>query len=193
MLSHTGLTAGLAERFRALVNVTQNSGQIARELIETRCTRGADIARKMRFSEDVAEGIQNLDEHWDGGGMPLGVSGAAIPMFSRIALLAQVVDVFHTANGIDGAQREVRRRSGTWFDPQLVEAFERIAGRPEFWAMLRSESLQQAIFALEPAQSVKTVDEDYLDDIAAAFAQVIELEESLHRAATASASRCSPT
>jgi HD-GYP domain-containing protein (c-di-GMP phosphodiesterase class II) len=174
VLSHTGLKAGLAERFRALVNVTQNSGQIARELIETRCTRGADIARKMRFSEDVADGIQNLDEHWDGGGMPLGVSGAAIPMFARIALLAQVIDVFHTAAGIEGARQEVRQRTGTWFDPQLAEAFERIAGRPEFWATLRSESLQQAIFALEPAQRVKTVDADFLDDIAAAFAQVID-------------------
>jgi HD-GYP domain-containing protein (c-di-GMP phosphodiesterase class II) len=106
--------------------------------------------------------------------MPLGVSGAAIPMFARIALLAQIIDVFHTANGIEAARKEVRNRSGTWFDPQLAEAFERIAARPEFWATLRSESLQQALFALEPAQRVRTVDEDYLDDIAAAFAQVID-------------------
>jgi len=40
--------------------------------------------------------------------------------------------------------------------------------------MLRSPKLQQAIFALEPAQRSTLVDEDYLDDIAAAFAQVVD-------------------
>jgi hypothetical protein len=60
VLTHTGLQAGLTERFRALINIFQNGGTIARELIETRCQRGADIARKMRFSEYVAEGMRNL-------------------------------------------------------------------------------------------------------------------------------------
>lgn len=174
VLAHTGLKAGLAERFRAIVNIFQNGGQIARELIETRCHRGADIARKMRFSEAVAQGIQNLDEHWDGAGMPAGLRGTEIPINSRIALMAQVVDVFHTANGADAARREVGDRAGTWFDPQLAEAFERIAVRPSFWSTLGAEDLQQAIFTLTPGQSTTLVDEDYLDDIAAAFAQVID-------------------
>ena len=174
VLAHTGLKAGLAERFRAIVAILQNGGQIARELIETRCQRGAEIARTMRFPEGVALGIQNLDEHWDGGGKPAGVRGAAIPVYSRIALLAQVIDVFLTGNGIAAAHREARHRARTWFDPQLVEAFERVAARPGFWDMLRSENIQQAIHALEPAQHVQAVDGDYLDDIAAAFAQVID-------------------
>jgi hypothetical protein len=59
VLSHTGLKAGLADRIRALVNVFLSSGQIAQELVQTRCHRGAEIARKMRFSEAVAQGIQN--------------------------------------------------------------------------------------------------------------------------------------
>jgi HD-GYP domain-containing protein (c-di-GMP phosphodiesterase class II) len=174
VLSHTGLKAGLAERIRTLVNVFLSGGQIARELVETRCHRGAEIARKMRFGEAVAQGIQNLDEHWDGGGMPLGLSGEAIPIYSRIALIAQVIDVFQVANGVDAAKAEIGHRAGTWFDPQLVAAFERVGARSEFWTTLRSNDLQQAIFALEPARQSAAVDEDYLDDIAAAFAQVID-------------------
>ena len=174
VLSHTGLKAGLAERFRTLVGVFLKSGEIARELVETRCHRGADIARKMRFSETVAQGIQNLDEHWDGGGMPLGLRGDAIPIYSRIALLAQVVDVFQIANGVEAAMLAVTQRAGTWFDPQLTAAFERIAARPQFWTTLRSQTLQQAIFSLKPGQSSALVDDDYLDDIAAAFAQVVD-------------------
>src|ERR1700681_29813 len=93
VLAHTGLKAGLAERFRAIIRTCQNSGRIAQELIETRCQRGAEIARMMRFSEAVALGIQNLDEHWDGGGMPTRLRGAEIPIYSRIALMAQIIDV----------------------------------------------------------------------------------------------------
>jgi HD-GYP domain-containing protein (c-di-GMP phosphodiesterase class II) len=174
VLAQTGLKGSLAERFHALVNVVQNGGQIARELIETRCQRGAEIARKMRLPEGVAQGIQNLDEHWDGGGMPVRLRGPTIPIYSRIALLAQVIDMFHSSHGIEAARREARHRSGTWFDPQLVRAFERVADRPQFWDTLRSPNLHDAICALESAQRVKMVDEDHLDDIAAAFAKVID-------------------
>jgi HD-GYP domain-containing protein (c-di-GMP phosphodiesterase class II) len=173
VLSHTGLKAGLAERFRAIVNIFQNGGEIARELIETRCHRGADIARRMRFSEPVAEGIRNLDEHWDGGGKPLGLGGADIPIYSRLALLAQVVDVFHIANGPEAALREARNRSGSWFDPQLVAALERLAAQPGFWDTLGAEDEPEAI-PLLPRQVSLPIDEDYLDDIAAAFAQVVD-------------------
>jgi HD-GYP domain-containing protein (c-di-GMP phosphodiesterase class II) len=174
VLSHTGMQAGLAERFRALVHIFQNGGQIAQELMETRCDRGAEIARKMRFSEPVAHAIRCFDEHWDGGGRPVGLGGEEIPIYARISLLAQIVDVFHTANGIEAAKREVTRRTGTWFDPTLVAAFERIALQPGFWQTVQSNDLQKAIFALEPAQEITIVDDDYLDDIAAAFAQVID-------------------
>ena len=174
VLGHTGLKAGLAERFRAIVNIFQNGGEIARELIETRCHRGADIARKMRFSEAVAAGIQNLDEHWDGGGKPLGLGGVEIPVYSRIALMAQVIDVFHVSNGPDAALREARNRSGAWFDPELVDAFERVASRPAFWDPLRSDNRHDAAPTWTPAQASVAIDEDYLDDIAAAFAQVVD-------------------
>ena len=174
VLSHTGLKAGLAERFRAVVNIVQNGGEIARELIETRCQRGAEIARQLRFPEGVAQGIQALDEHWDGGGKPSGLAGAAIPVYSRIALLAQVVDVFHTSAGEAASRHEVRARAGTWFDPAIVEAFERVAESRSFWEVLGSDDVETAIFALEPAQRIEIADEDYLDDIAAAFARVVD-------------------
>jgi HD-GYP domain-containing protein (c-di-GMP phosphodiesterase class II) len=178
VLSHTGMTAGLADRFRALVHIFQNGGQIAQELMETRCDRGAEIARKMRFSEHVIAAIRSFDEHWNGGGMPAGLKGEEIPIYSRIALVSQVVDVFQMTNGIDAAKREVQHRTGTWFDPRVSAAFERVAARPEFWTTLRSDALQTAIFALEPAQQRSFVDEDYLDDITAAFAQVIDSKSS---------------
>lgn len=174
VLSHTGLKAGLAERFRAIVNVVQNGGELMQELIETRCQRGADIARQMRFSEAVADGIRALDEHWDGGGRPLGLRGDSIPLFARVALLAQVADVFHTSAGRKAALREVARRAGTWFDPSLAKAFRRAAARPRFWEILESPEVEAAVLALAPAARAQIAEEDYLDDIAKAFAQIVD-------------------
>ncbi|WP_425489354.1 HD domain-containing phosphohydrolase [Cognatilysobacter bugurensis] len=83
---------------------------MAQEPIQTRCSRGADIARRLRFPEAVARAIHSLDEHHDGSGRPDGLVGDAIPLESRIALLAQVVDVFHFSSGRDAAWTEVRAR-----------------------------------------------------------------------------------
>jgi len=174
VFTHTGLKAGLSDRLRSVLNIMRNGAHISTTLIQTRCTRGADIARKLRFPEVVAEGIANLDEHWDGQGKPHRLRGELIPLYSRIALLSQVVDVFHTADGAQAAIAEATRRAGGWFDPVVVRAFERVARNPEFWATLASPEIDAAVAALEPGRFEVPLDDDYLDDIAEAFGQVVD-------------------
>ena len=146
VLSHTGMKAGLSERFRALVHIFQNGGQIAKELMETRCDRGAEIARKMRFSEGVVAAIRSFDEHWDGGGMPDRMRGERIPLYSRIALIAQVVNVFQIANGIDAARLEVQHRAGILVRSAPGGGVRANFSKTQFWAMLRSDNLQERDF-----------------------------------------------
>lgn len=174
VLSHTGMKAGLAARFRSIVNTAMHGGEIARELIETRCQQGAEIARQMRFSENVARAILDLDEHWNGKGRPLGLAAEAISPLARIALMAQVVDVFFMTSGPEAALREIEGRAGIWFDPELVALFREIAADAEFWNTLGSPGLEEWVIALEPQKRSIVVDDDYLDDIAAAFARVID-------------------
>jgi HD-GYP domain-containing protein (c-di-GMP phosphodiesterase class II) len=174
VIRHTGVKAGLAQRLRAVANAVQNGTEIARELVETRCSRGAQIARQLRFSEDVADGIQSLDEHWDGSGQPQGLQGEEIPLYSRIAQLAQMVDVLHAGFGPQGTREEVARRGGRWFDPRLADAFAVLARDPGFWNQLASDDLEQRVLEMEPAQEPQPVDDDYLDDIALAFGQIVD-------------------
>ncbi|WP_377295397.1 HD-GYP domain-containing protein [Rhizobium sp. SG2393] len=173
VFTHTGLKAGLAERFRALVH-TFTAGNITHGLIETRCQRGAEIARQMRFSDAVAHGILDLDEHWDGRGLPLGRKGKEISPLAQIALLAQVADVFHTASGPAAARREIAQRSGKWFDPALSARFAAIAADPAFWQRLASPDMERIVQDLAPAEAEGGVAEDFLDDVAAAFAEVVD-------------------
>lgn len=169
-----GADAEADVREQALGNIAENAGAILTELMATRCVRGADIARRLRFSEDVAQAILHLDEHWDGGGLPLGVAGADIHLGGRIALLAQVADVFYSARGRDAAIAEVRNRAGSWLDPDLCSIFDKLSESSGFWEELALDDLPEQLWALEPAAQYITVDEDYLDDISSAFGRVID-------------------
>lgn len=174
VLRNTGPAMGLMDRLKALGGILKNGDDIAQELIQTRCTRGADIARQLHFPDSVANGIHALDEHWNGQGRPDQLAGSAIPINARIALLAQVVDVHHSASGKDTALAEVQARSGEWFDPELVAAFSAVAQDRSFWLMLASKQLETAVHALEPGGFEVPMDEDFLDDITEAFGQVVD-------------------
>jgi putative nucleotidyltransferase with HDIG domain len=119
-------------------------------------------------------GIGSLDEHWNGHGRPEGLSGQLIPLYARIALLSQIVDVFHTLGGRAAALRELNNRAGSWLDPELVRTMHDVAKDEGFWAMLASPEVEPSVFALEPGAGAVTLDDDYLDDIAAAFAQIVD-------------------
>ncbi|WEK02919.1 MAG: HD domain-containing protein [Candidatus Devosia phytovorans] len=178
LISHTARGSGMIERLQTMINIARNGGEIARELIETRCQRGAEIARTMRFSETVASGILDLDEHWDGSGQPLGRQGQDISLFARIALLAQVVDVFFMRGGEKAALDEARARAGRWFDPTLVDALHRLADDQRVWLAMRAGNLHELVSKLEPSTLIRDIDEDYLDDIAAGFAKVVDAKSS---------------
>ena len=169
----TAPNAPLRTRIAALGRILVKGGAIAQELIETRCTRGAAIARELRFGEGIAQGIYRLDEHWDGSGRPGGLRGWAIPLPSRLALLAQVADVFHHAAGRRIAVEEVVRRARTWLDPELVRVFVALADQPTFWAQLESTAIDIRVAAMAPEEA-EEVDDDYLDAIVRAFGKVID-------------------
>ena len=172
--SAVGVGADPEIRDQALGNLAENVSEIMTDIMATRCSRGADIARRLRLSEDVAQAIAHLDEHWDGGGLPLGLSGADIHLGGRIALLAQVADVFYSARGKDAALDEIRNRAGSWLDPQLCALFEKLSEASGFWEELALDDLPEQLWALEPAEEYINVDEDYLDDICFAFGYVID-------------------
>ena len=89
-----------------------------KEIFETRCERGADIARELGFSEPTAAAIRTLDEHWDGRGQPQGISGAEIPLLGRILCLAQTVEVFVGDARTDAGLRDGARAAWTLVRPR---------------------------------------------------------------------------
>jgi len=68
-------------------------------------------------------------EHWDGRGYPSNLRGTAIPVSGRIVAVADAFDAmtharpYKSAFSVRHAVAEIKRCSGTQFDPQIVEAF----------------------------------------------------------------------
>jgi HD-GYP domain-containing protein (c-di-GMP phosphodiesterase class II)/pSer/pThr/pTyr-binding forkhead associated (FHA) protein len=90
------------------------------------------LLSKMRFPEDLAEipfVAAAHHERWDGSGYPHGLSGEEIPIGSRIVAVADAYDAltedrcYHEGWEPERAVVELAGRSGTYFDPTVVAAF----------------------------------------------------------------------
>lgn len=83
--------------------------------------------------EKAREIILNHHERYDGKGYPKGVSGEAIPLGARLFTIADSFDAmisdrpYRKGMTIAEARAEVRRCSGTQFDPRCVTAFDQIS------------------------------------------------------------------
>src|SRR5687767_10954479 len=143
----------------------------------SRAERGESMALRMGFSTATADAIRHIDEHWDGTG-PAGRVGHEIPLFSRIILLAQTLDAFYTQRGLFAAMLMARQRSNEWFDPALVRIARSWREDVDWWESLQSPDATAMAVAVEPQQHTRYVDDRGLDDVARAFAEIIDAKSS---------------
>jgi HD-GYP domain-containing protein (c-di-GMP phosphodiesterase class II) len=79
----------------------------------------------------IAEWVRHSHEHFDGSGYPDKLVGDAIPLASRILLVADAFDAitsdrpYRSAQSHHAALAEVRRNAGHQFDPVCVDALAR--------------------------------------------------------------------
>jgi diguanylate cyclase (GGDEF)-like protein len=89
---------------------------------------GAEMVARIEGLESIVPWIRHSHESFDGSGYPDGLSGAQIPQAARILLVADAFDAITSARpyrgalSIDEACEELRRHSGTQFDPACVDA-----------------------------------------------------------------------
>lgn len=173
-LSHVLPGGSLGSRLKALLGLSKCGVNTTKELIQTRCERGADIVRMLGFPEATAQAILGLDEHWDGAGHPLNLRGEEISLLGRICCLAQTVEVFVTNHDVDTAVGVARRRRGSWFDPELVDVVSALRRDRGLWNLLRSPRVGERMRELEPEDHVRFADAKLLDEIALGFSQVVD-------------------
>jgi diguanylate cyclase (GGDEF)-like protein len=104
-----------------------------RAVIETHPELGERILAPITRLEDVRRIVRHCHERWDGEGYPDKKAAEDIPIESRVIL---VCDAFHAMTTdrpyrsrlpVEEAIRRLLESAGTQFDPEVVEAFIRLA------------------------------------------------------------------
>ncbi len=103
------------------------------EIIKQHPLIGARILRPLERLRPVAEIVEAHHERWDGSGYPHGLKGDEIPLGARIIAVVDsygaMIDerIYRSSVGFEEALWEIKRGSGTLYDPRVVEAFLRVA------------------------------------------------------------------
>jgi HD-GYP domain-containing protein (c-di-GMP phosphodiesterase class II) len=104
-----------------------------RALMETHTLEGEQMLDRVGgMLGHVGHLVRSCHEHWDGNGYPDKLAGETIPLVARIvcacdALSAMTTDrPYRAARTHDDALAELKRCSGTQFDPQVVTALLRV-------------------------------------------------------------------
>ena len=98
-----------------------------REVIERHPALGAQILEPVEALSGAAALVLACHEHWDGSGYPLRLRGEEIPLGARVILACDAYDAMTSdrvyRKGMTPAEAiaELRRCSGTDFDPRVVD------------------------------------------------------------------------
>ena len=98
------------------------------DLINSHPVLGARLLEELDVMASTVEIVRGHHERWDGNGYPDGLSGADIPLLSRViatcdAFVAIAGDRPHRRGmGAAAAIDQVQQESGTQFDPVMVDA-----------------------------------------------------------------------
>ena len=95
---------------------------------------GAEILAEKDFLRGAAEIVRAHHERFDGKGYPRGLKGTEIPIGARVVAVVDAYDAMTSVRPYQKAQakrnaiEELRRSSGSQFDPDVVKAFLDVIG-----------------------------------------------------------------
>lgn len=98
-------------------------------IMKTHSEKSAEILSPVPNLGEVVNAVRHHHEKFDGTGYPDGLSGEDIPLLGRLLAVCDAFSAMITERpyrpAIDTgeARRELNRKKGTQFDPELVEAF----------------------------------------------------------------------
>ncbi len=103
------------------------------EEIKTHPLKAVKILKAVDELKDVSKIIAAHHERYEGNGYPHGLQGEQIPLGARIITVADAYDamtssrVYHNPLSKEKTTEIIKKCSGTQFDPQVVNAFLKIA------------------------------------------------------------------
>jgi HD-GYP domain-containing protein (c-di-GMP phosphodiesterase class II)/DNA-binding CsgD family transcriptional regulator len=139
--------AGLFDLVAGVARGLVTSRKASAESIAGHCEVAERLAERLGLSAEVRRNLGQIYERWDGRGLPRGLKGEAISPAVRIVSFAQDAIVLRAAFGEEAANAKQKARSGTAYDPRIVDRFLKRAD--ELTAGL-DQTTWEAVLALEP-------------------------------------------
>jgi HD-GYP domain-containing protein (c-di-GMP phosphodiesterase class II) len=156
-----GLTF-MGEGQRALSSMFDNHWRAAARLIE-----------RLGLGDAVRDSVAQTFERWDGKGAPSGAQGADVLVSSRLVNITDVAEAHYARGGLPAAVEVVRARSGSQFDPALVDLF--CSAAPSLFAELEAVRSWDAAMAIEPTLE-RHLSEQGLEQALEAIADFVDLK-----------------
>jgi putative nucleotidyltransferase with HDIG domain len=132
-----------------------------RRIMQAHAEIGYLITKQIHSLAPVAEIIRQHHEWIGGGGYPRNLRGVEILLPARIIGVADALDTlisdrpYRKGKPVEVAFQEIRRCTGTQFDPQVVAALEQlIRERGGLWFQNSAYRVTQSALALEVAASM---------------------------------------
>lgn len=130
---------------RIFFEILKKPGRLTQEeraIMELHPVKSADIVARVTQLADIVPSVRHHHENFDGTGYPDRLAGNAIPIGSRIIMLADTIDAMTTdrpyrkALGIDVVQAELINYRGTQFDPEICDA---LLKSPQFYRIFDTQ------------------------------------------------------
>jgi len=131
-------------------SILRKQGKLTTEefaVMKEHCYLGYKLVMKIPMLKEAAEIVYSHQEYYDGNGYPRGLKGEDIPLGARIFAVADTFDaitndrVYRKARSTAEAAAEIKRCSGTQFDPRVVAVF--LAMPDSIWHDLRRDIERQ--------------------------------------------------
>jgi HD-GYP domain-containing protein (c-di-GMP phosphodiesterase class II) len=161
------------QRFRLGVEFAVSGHRELDGMIEHHAAMARALGEELGLPEAVLQGLGAAYEQWDGHGWPGELSGDDVPLASRLASLAEFIEVANRVGGVEAAKGIAAIRRGRQFDPTLSELIQ--SDGDMILAGLDSVGTWQAVIDAEPALAIVLADERF-DAALVAIANFVDLK-----------------
>ncbi|MGH8825675.1 MAG: HD domain-containing phosphohydrolase [Jiangellaceae bacterium] len=167
--------SGQSPTRRVLVgaNLVATGARSVQDSLRAHCQVTGRIAERLGLGPDVCDPLQQIFSRWDAKGLPAGLGGERVAIAVRMWQIADVAEVYHRRGGVEAAVEVARRRSGSQFDPAVVDEFIACAG--EILDALPEGSCWDDLIDAEPALR-PVLSERQFDAVLEVFADYADLK-----------------
>jgi HD-GYP domain-containing protein (c-di-GMP phosphodiesterase class II) len=160
-------------RFRVGLELALSGRSDLDGMIAQHAALAGRLAAELGLSDAVQRAVGSSYEQWDGKGWPGELAGEAVPLASRLAQLAEFVEVAYRLGGIAAATAVATRRAGSQFDPSLSALLQARAGA--IFEGLDETSTWDAVIEAEPALRIQLTGDEF-DRALVAIADFVDLK-----------------